>query len=354
MTEALVADLTREDLHALFYAMLLARAAEERLEVLFKQGHIKGGLYRSLGQEAGCVGAAYALRRRTDGTGDVLGQTVRATGAVFLFNGTPLEFFRQYLARATSPTAGREANVHWTDFDRGLLGPVSPLGTMVEIMSGITLSFRLRGEDRVGMVFYGDGASSTGAWHEGLNFAAAQRCPMILMVEANQWAFSTPTSKQTRVKSFTEKGPGYGIATESVDGTEVIAVYEAVRRAADRARNGDGASLVELRYFRRKGHAQHDAQEYVPEADIEYWRERDPVGRLRHRLLEAQWATEEELDALAERAVDRTREAAEQAVGEALPDGREAIRDVYTDVALPAPWTRRDFPEHSQPMREER
>lgn len=352
--DALFADLTRDDLHSIFYAMLLARAAEERLEVLFTQGHVKGGLYRSLGQEAGCVGAAYALRRRTDGTGDILAQTIRATGAVFLFNGTPLEYFRQYLARATSPTAGREANVHWTDFERGLLGPVSPLGTMVEIMSGITLTFRLRGQDRVGMVFYGDGASSTGAWHEGLNFAAAQRCPMILMVEANQWAFSTPTRKQTRVSSFVEKAPGYGIAAESVDGTDVLAVYEAVQRAAARGRAGEGTTMVELRYFRRKGHAQHDAQEYVPPEDITAWEARDPILQLRTRMLQEGWASDSELDALAERAVDVTQFAAEQAVGEPVPLGSDALHDVYTDAGAPRPWTRSSETADSQPTLEER
>lgn len=339
--DAVAGDLTRDDLKELFYAMVLARAAEERLEVLLKQGHVKGGVYRSLGQEAGCVGAAYTLRRRTDGTGDVLGQTVRATGAVFLFHGTTLEFFRQYLARATSPTRGREANVHWTDFQRGLLGPVSPLGTMVEVMAGITLSFRLRGEDRVGMVFYGDGATSTGAWHEGLNFAAAQRCPMILMVEANQWAFSTPTRKQTRVRSFVDKAPGYGIAGESVDGTDVIAVYEAVSRAAARARAGEGVGLIELRYFRRRGHAQHDPQDYVSPADIAEWEAKDPIMRFRRRLLAESWAGEEELDALAERAVDVNREAALQAVDEEMPHGPDALSEVYTDVTLARPWTRR-------------
>ncbi len=337
---ALVSDLHQRDLLNLFYGMVLARAAEERLEVLSKQGHLQGSVYRSLGQEAGCVGAAYALRRRTDGTGDVLGQTVRATGAVFLFHGTPLELFRQYLARATGPTKGREANVHWTDFRRGLLGPVSPLGTMVEVMAGITLSFRLRGQERVGMVFGGDGATSTGAWHEGLNFAAVQRCPMILMVEANQWAFSTPTNRQTRLASFTEKAPAYGLAAEAVDGTDVLAVYESVRRAADRARAGEGASMVELRYFRRKGHAQHDPQDYVTREAIEAWERLDPVVRFRERLLESRWATEAQLDGLSQRAVQTTQEAADQALGEATPRGVDAVEDVYTDVAMARPWTR--------------
>ena len=295
MADDFPSGLDRDQLLELYGSLRLTRAAEERLEILQKQGHVTGGLYRSLGQEAGAVGAAFALQRRSDGTGDFLAPTVRAAGALFLFGGELVDFFRQYMARATGPTKGREANVHWVDYQKGLVGPVSPLGTMLAVMAGITLSFNLRSEDRVGMVFYGDGASSTGAWHEGLNFAAVQRCPLILMVEANQWAFSSPTAKNTRVKSFTEKAPGYGIGAESVDGTDVVAVYEAVSRAAAKARSGKGAQMVELRYFRRLGHAQHDAQEYVDPAVIAEWEARDPIDLFHARLLDHEWATEAEL-----------------------------------------------------------
>lgn len=332
--------LDRAKLHELYAALCVTRAAEERLETLQKQGHVTGGLYRSLGQEAGAVGAAFALRRRSDGTGDFLAPTVRAAGALFLFGGELVDFFRQYMARATSPTRGREANVHWFDFQKGFVGPVSPLGTMLEVMAGITLRFRLRGEERVGMVFYGDGASSTGAWHEGLNFAAVQRCPLILMVEANQWAFSTPTRMNTRVSSFTEKAPGYGIGAESVDGTDVLAVFDAVRRAAALARAGEGTHMIELRYYRRRGHAQHDAQEYVDPAEIAEWEQRDPIALYRARLLAEAWATEEELAAIEREAHQRCLEAAEEAITEPLPEGPEAVDDVYTDVRLPHPWTR--------------
>ena len=255
MAENLSPGLDRDQLLELYRALCLTRAAEERLELLQKQDHVTGGLYRSLGQEAGAVGAAFALRRRTDGTGDFLAPTVRAAGALFVFGGELIDFFRQYMARATGPTKGREANVHWVDYQKGFVGPVSPLGTMLGVMAGITLSFNLRGEDRVGMVFYGDGASSTGAWHEGLNFAAVQRCPLILMVEANEWAFSSPTVKNTRLGSFTQKAPGYGIGAESVDGTGVVAVYEAVARPATPARSGGGGVVRETRRLRR-GRAQ--------------------------------------------------------------------------------------------------
>lgn len=350
MSEAVVHDLTRDDLLDLHDAMVRAREAEERLETLHRQGHVGGGVYRSLGQEAGSVGAAWALRRRTDGTGDILAQTIRATGAVFLFGGTPLEYFRQYLARATGPTAGKEANVHWTDFDRGLLGPVSPLGTMVSVMAGITLSFRMRDEPRVGIVFYGDGASSTGAWHEGLGMAAAERCPLILMVEANAWAFSTPTRKQTRVESFVEKAPAYGMRGTSVDGNDVLAVYEAVREAAERARGGEGPEMVELRTYRRKGHAQHDAQEYVDPEELRAWEEKDPVDRYRGRLLKSGLVDDRALDARRATIREEVRRAAEQALSEPVPDGVGALDHVYTDVRIPGPWTRLPDPDPTRPQ----
>lgn len=349
MGEPVIHDLTRDDLLALHDAMVRAREAEERLETLHRQGHVGGGVYRSLGQEAGSVGAAWALRRRTDGTGDVLAQTVRATGAVFLFGGTPLEFFRQYLARRTGPTGGKEANVHWTDFDRGLLGPVSPLGTMVTVMAGVTLSFRMRGEPRVGAVFYGDGASSTGAWHEGLGVAAARRCPLILLVEANRWAFSTPTRKQTRVESFADKAVAYGIRGASVDGNDVLATYEAVRAAAARARGGEGPELVELRTYRRKGHAQHDDQGYVDPTELRKWEEKDPVDRYRGRLLAAGLADAEELNARRAAIRKEMRFAAEQAVAEPVPEGVAALERVYTNVRTPRPWTRRTPPDPAAP-----
>lgn len=345
MSERSSYGLGRAELHDIYRALRLTRAAEERLEILQKQGHVRGGLYRSLGQEAGAVGAAFALRRRDDGTGDVLAPTVRAAGAIFLFGGELEDFFRQYMAKATGPTKGREANVHWVELDKGLVGPVSPLGTMIEVMAGITLAIRMRGEERIGMVFYGDGASSTGAWHEGFNFAAVQRCPMILMVENNQWAFSTPTHKNTRVVSFVEKGPGYGVGADSVDGTDVLEVFDTVRRAAALVRAGEGTRLVELRYFRRLGHAQHDPQDYVDPALIAEWENKDPIDRYRRRLLSNGWAMEEELRAIDDEVFERCRSAAERVIEEPDPDGPTAVDGVYSDVEMMRPWTRAESPD---------
>lgn len=339
-----VAGLTRDQLREIYYYLTLARAAEERLEILFRQGHIHGGLYRSLGQEGESVASAYALRRRTDGTGDVIAPLIRNTGALFVMGGTPLEYFRQYLSRGTGPTRGRETNIHYTDFRRGILGPVSPLGTMMGVLAGVTLAFRVRGEERVGMIWCGDGQTSTGAWHEGINFAAVQRCPVVVVVEANRWAFSTPTEKQTRVRRFADKAAGYGVAGETVDGNDVFAVYQAARRAVARARAGEGVTLLEVETYRMRGHAQHDPQEYVPEEELQYWRARDPVERFRARLLEEEWATEHELEEIRRRAALEVEEAAGRAVADPYPEPEEARAGIYTDVEIPVPWTRLKLP----------
>lgn len=324
----------------LFGAMVLARVAEERLESLQRQGHVEGGIYRCLGQEAIGAGTAYALERRDDGTGDVIGHSVRNLAAVFLFGGTPEDYFRQYLARATGPTRGKDANVHWSDFRRGLVGPVSPLGTMVGVLAGVTLSFRMKDEPRVGLVYYGDGATSTGAWHEGLNFAAVRRCPLIVVVEANGYAFSTPTRKQTLAESFADRAAGYGVVGRSVDGNDVGAVYEATRRAADRARAGGGVTLLELRTYRRLGHAQHDDQDYVPEGELRAWEDRDPIARQRRRIVEAGWASAAELDAVVGEAEERVQRASETAMEEPPPAPEDAVEGVYADADATIPWTR--------------
>jgi len=167
---------------------------------------------------------------------------------------------------------------------------------------------------------------------------------MVMVLEANQYAFSTPTRKQTRAKRLADKAIGYGIPGEQVDGNDVLACYEAAARAVARARAGEGASLLEVYTYRRRGHAQHDAQDYVPREELEHWRARDPITRFEERLSSQGWASQTELGAIAERAHREAEEAAERALGEPLPEGATAVDHVYTDVDLPHPWTRRPHP----------
>lgn len=328
------------DLRELYRLMTLTRAAEERLETLQREGLMPGSVFRSLGQEAGAVGATWALRRREDGSGDRVAASLRGAG-VLLTLGVPLrDYFAHHLGRAAGPTGGRESHLHWSDPERGLVGGIFPLGTLLEVMSGVALAFRMGGEDRVAMVFTGDGATSTGAWHEGLALGASQRCPLVVVVEHNRYAFSTPTEGNTRLDSFTDKAAAYGIGAASVDGTDVEAVVLGARAAVARARAGEGPQLLELRYFRRKGHAQHDAQEYVDPAEIAAWEARDPLRRLAGRMTEAGFATAEELAAMDADAREACRVAADEALAEPLPRGVEALGGVYTDVVPTPPWTR--------------
>ncbi|HKJ91517.1 MAG TPA: thiamine pyrophosphate-dependent enzyme, partial [Longimicrobiales bacterium] len=200
--EPVPSDLSAAQLEEMYRYMRLTRELEQALVNLYRQNKVVGGLYRSLGQEGCAVGTAYALRRRTDGTGDVISPAIRNLGALLLMGARPVDVLRQYMARADSPTRGREQNVHFSDRDRGFIGLISHLGVMVEVMAGVALSFRIRGEDRVGLVYIGDGGTSTGGFHEGFNFAAARRLPLVLVVENNQYAYSTPVARQTAAESF--------------------------------------------------------------------------------------------------------------------------------------------------------
>src|SRR5437868_10545425 len=331
-----LAGLTRAQLLELYYWMRLTRTLEERLVALYRQTKVIGGLFRSLGQEADAVGSAYALE-----PGDVLSPLIRNLGSMLVKGATPLEILRQYMAKADSPTRGRELNIHFGDTDRGFIGQISPLGDMVPVMAGVTLTFKMRREDRVGLVYIGDGATSTGAFHEGINFAAVQRCPLVVIVENNGYAYSTPLSKQTAARQLVDKAIGYGIVGEQADGNDVIATYEATRRAVDRARAGEGVTLIELVTYRRKGHAEHDNQSYVPAGEIERWAaENDPVDRYVKRLLE-EGCEESELAATDARVKDEIDRATEEAESSPMPDPTDALVGIYADPPATAPlWFR--------------
>jgi TPP-dependent pyruvate/acetoin dehydrogenase alpha subunit len=333
--------LTREDLHAIYRAIRLTRELEERLVVLFRQSKVVGGLFRSLGQEGESVASAYALRRRSDGTGDTLSPLIRNLGSMLVMGATPGEVLRQYMAKGDAPARGKELNIHFTCYERGFIGQISPLGDMVPVMAGVGLSFKQRGEKRVGMVYVGDGATSTGAFHEGINLAAVQKLPLVVIVENNQFAYSTPTRLQTAASAFVDKAEGYGVEGVQVDGNDVLAVYGAARRAVERARGGEGVTLLEVVTYRRLGHAQHDDQSYQSAEEIERWAaQNDPLDRYTATLLEKGWATREELDALdAEVAAELDRAVAE-AESAPLPEAEEARDDVLKEVRVNAPWTR--------------
>ncbi len=331
------AGLSREQLLEIFYYLTLTRALEERLVNLYRQGKVIGGLYRSLGQEGESVASAYALQ-----PGDVLSPLLRNLGSMLVKGARPVEVLRQYMAKATSPTAGREMNVHFNDLELGYLGQVSPLGDMIPVMAGICLSFKMRGERRAGLVYIGDGGASTGAFHEGVNLAAVQRLPLVVILENNGYAYSTPTSLQAVTASLADRAKAYGIPGETIDGNDVLLVYEATKAAVDRARAGEGAAIIEVVTYRRKGHAEHDDQRYQPPEEIAAWAQNnDPVDRYVERLRDSGWAIDAELDAVAETIEAELDAAVAECENDPLPDVAGALTDVYASSAGEPLWFRR-------------
>ena len=326
----------------LYYWMRMTRTLEERLVALYRQTKVVGGLFRSLGQEADAVGSCFALESR-----DVMSPLIRNMGAMLVKGATPLEILKQYMAKGDSPTRGRELNIHFGDIGpagstRGFLGQISPLGDMVPVMAGVTMTFQMRGEDRVGLVYVGDGATSTGAFHEGINFAAVQRLPLVVIIENNGYAYSTPTAKQTAAKQFVDKAIGYGVYGEQCDGNDVLAVYDCTKRAVDRARAGEGVSLLELMTYRRKGHAEHDNQSYVPDGEIEQWAaENDPIDRFVRVLRDREGVSAETLAEIDARIVREIDAATDEAERSGVPDPLDALVGVYADPPAERPlWFR--------------
>ncbi len=316
----------------LYWFMLLNRRLEERLVNLYRQGKVVGGVYRSLGQEAESVGTAYALEKR-----DFVSPLIRNLGSILVKGAEPVDILKQYMAKATGPSRGRDLNIHFGDLEKGFIGPVSMLGDMIPVMAGVALASRMKGEDRVCLVYIGDGGFSTGASHEGWNLICARRLPVVLVAEDNGYAYSTPTEKQMGNRDMVDRAAGYGCAGEQVDGNDVLQSYAAARRAVERARSGEGPTLIEVKTYRRKGHAEHDDQRYVPKEELEAWEARDPVDRYRRFLIGEGLLTEEQAGRVDRRVQEKLDAAVAEAEAAPLPDPATVLEGVWSTPRWKAP-----------------
>jgi len=323
--------LTHEQMLELYRYLQLTRLVEERIVNLYRQTKVVGGVFRSLGQEATAVGSAYALR-----PDDFITPIIRDLGAVFVKGIRPRDIFAQYMAKAWGPSGGKDLNVHFGDLDKGFIGPISHLGDMIPVMTGILLAARMQQKEIVGLAYIGDGGASTGAFFEGLNFAAVQRLPLITIVESNHYAYSTPTNLQTSVRNLAEKAAAFGIPGHIVDGNDVIACYEVTKQAADYARSGRGAVLIEAKTYRRKGHAEHDDQRYVPEGEIEWWeKHNDPIDRFERFLLDQKVAAKEKLKAITADVMRQIDEDCAWAESSPMPEPDGAAYGVFDNSIVP-------------------
>ncbi|HMD95862.1 MAG TPA: thiamine pyrophosphate-dependent dehydrogenase E1 component subunit alpha [Terriglobia bacterium] len=317
--------LTSDQIHDLYYYMRLNRRVDEQLSTLYRQGKVVGGVYSSLGQEAISVAAAYALQPE-----DFLGGMIRNVGAMLVRGFRPRDVFMQYMARVGGPTAGRDANTHFGDLQRGVVAPISMLGELVPVLAGIGLAAKIRGEKRVALTFVGDGAMSTTPVHEGLNFAAVKRLPLVLIVENNGWAYSTPVSKQSATYHLASRAKAYGIPSRVIEGNVALKVYEATAEAAEWARHGHGPTLIECKTMRMKGHAEHDDARYVPREQLVYWQNLDPIALFKRAVKRKKLMTKEEWLAIDERVEQEVREDLEAAEASPFPPPEGAARPVYS------------------------
>ena len=288
-------ELARHHYLDLYYYMRLNRAVEDTMVKLFRQNKIVGGLYSSLGQEGISVGTAYALEKK-----DWMAPMIRNIGALLVKGVRPRDIFMQHMAKYDSPTKGKDGTSHFGDLDElHIVSPISMLGDLIPVMAGVALGGRYLGQKIVAMTWIGDGGSSTGVFHEGLNFAAAQKAPFVLILENNLWAYSTPVRKQVPLENLADRAKAYGIDSYIVDGNDVVAMYTTAKEAVERARAGEGPILIEAKTFRRMGHAQHDPAEYVPKDMRAYWEARDPIA-----LYEKFLTTEKILDGTVKKEIE--------------------------------------------------
>lgn len=321
--------LSRQQAIEIYRWMLLNRKMEAALENLYKQGKVVGGVYFGLGQEACSCASAYALRPE-----DWLGPMIRNQGSLLVRGFSPRDIMMQYMAKAGSPTKGRDASSHFGDIEkRNVVAPISTLGDLIPVLAGVALGARLQGKNIAVMTYIGDGGQSTGVTYEGLNFAAVQNLGLVLFVENNLWGYSTPADMQFRVEDLAERAIAYGIPGVIVDGTDPCQVYDAAHEACERARRGEGPTLIEAKMMRMKGHAIHDAAEYVPKPLFEYWKKRDPVARFENYLVNVKkWLTPQDHEELiagvdAELEADR-----EFAVASPMPEPETALGGTYCEA----------------------
>src|SRR6187455_3258380 len=273
--------LTTEDRSGLLRAMLMMRGIEERAMTLYRQGKVPGSFYDGFGQEAVSAGATWAMAAE-----DRLCILHRDLAAHIIRGVEPHRIFAQYMGRSAGITGGRDGNVHFGDRTKGCVGMISMLPDMMLIATGMAMAFKLRDEARCAITWFGDGSTSRGDFHEAMNWAGVQKLPVIFVLENNQYAYSTPVDQQFAVNPI-ERAAAYGFPGVSADGNDVEAMFEATRRARERALAGEGPTLLEALTMRMHGHAAHDDMKYVPKEQVEEWRQKDPIDRQEARVREA-------------------------------------------------------------------
>ncbi len=317
-------DIKREDLLRLFYYLKLTRRLEDRVTSLYHQGKILGGAWTSNGTEAVSVGYGYALEKN-----DIAAPYFRDMG-VFLIRGiTAKRIMAQYLGKKTGVTGGKEGNVHVGDLQYGVFGFPSHLADNYPVGAGAALAFKIRGEKRVVAACTGDGGTSRGDFHEGMNLASVRKLPIVFVCNNNQYAYSTPLKLQMAINNVAERALAYGMPSKIVNGNNVMEVYTAAKEAYETARNGGGPTFIECKTMRMHGHSEHDSAKYVPRELLEEWKKKDPILHMETYLMESQIAKKEELDGVDLQVKKEIEEAEAFAEESPYPEPEEVLKGLY-------------------------
>jgi TPP-dependent pyruvate/acetoin dehydrogenase alpha subunit len=331
--------LSRTDRAALLRFMVMMRMAEERGLTLYRQGKVPGSFYDGCGQEAISVGSSFALKPE-----DRMCILHRDLGAHFVRGVTPDRYLANYMGRADGVTGGKDGNMHFGDPQLGCVGMVSMLPDMAPVACGMAMAFKIRGEKRVAMTYFGEGSTANGQWHEAMNLAGVQRLPVVFMLENNQFAYSTPNDLEFAVDPV-ERAHTYGFPGVTVDGNDVEAVFAASQAGVERARAGEGPTLIECRTMRMHGHGAHDDMSYVPPEMFEEWSQRDPIDLYSKRLVSEYGFSADEIEGIRTEVSDYMAECTEKALASPMPDPAGAREGVFAEDWEPlgdgqAPWSR--------------
>jgi len=316
--------LPREKLVEMYRKMFEIRSFEEKVFELYAQNMVPGTIHLYAGEEAVAVGVCSNLRKD-----DYITSTHRGHGHCIAKGADPKRIMAEILGKKTGYCKGKGGSMHIADFKVGMLGATAVVGAGIPIAMGAGLSIKLRGTDQVVACFFGEGASNQGTFHEGINMAAIWKLPVIFVCENNLYAMGTRQSRVMLIENIADRAASYGIPGVTVDGNDVLAVYEAAREAVERARRGEGPTLIECKTYRHKGHSRVDPAKYRPKEEVEEWLRKDPIKRLREKLLQTNVLAEEEIQRVEEEVSVEIEEAVKFAVESPYPAPEEALEDVY-------------------------
>lgn len=318
--------MSSEEDQQLYYLMKLTREFEDRVSKLHRQGKILGGVYSGMGQEAIVVGVCFGLKNE-----DLISPIHRDMGAFLVKGVDPKLLMAQLFGKKTGLSKGKDSFLHAGDLQRGIFGSTSMLASSLPVATGAALKFRIKKEPYVAIAFFGEGASSRGDFHEALNFAGVRKLPVIYVCENNFYAYSTPQNLQMAVEDVASRAEGYGFRGAVCSGNDLHAVMKTAQAAIERARKGEGPTLIECKTYRYHGHSEHDQPWYRPQEELIEWESRDPIQRFEIYLEKKGFNPDklkEETEKKVKQVVDEAVKFAEESP---FPDGKEALEDLYAD-----------------------